>query len=212
MEKFSPRQILKKILAETGVELCARWPVLPLIWLARRYNDILLNCEKLKIIIHTVKKRAPCRFLIFGLGNDSILWSKVNRHGKTVFLEDNKSWMRDILKRHSSLTAYLVEYETLRTEWPAYLENSEKLHMNLPEEVEREKWDVILVDGPAGYDDSNPGRMKSIFLARKLSLNSDVFVDDCHRKVEQIYCDQFLKNENLKAEVDELRHYYLTHF
>ncbi len=210
MGKLPPRKILKRILAKISVELCTRWPVLPLIWLTRRYNDILLNCEKLKIIINTVKKRAPCRFLVFGLGNDSILWSKANRNGETVFLEDNQSWMRDILKRNSSLTAYPVEYGSLRKDWPAYLESYEKLHMDLPDEVQREKWDVILVDAPAGHDDSNPGRMKSIFLARKLALNSDIFVDDCDRTVEQIYCDQFLKNENLKTELGGLRNYYLA--
>src|SRR3989338_453664 len=209
MERFSPRRVLKSIRAKASVELCARWPILSLIWRARRYNDILLSCESLKIIIDTVKKKAPCRFLIFGLWNDSTLWSKVNRYGKTVFLEDNESWMRDVLKRNSLLTAYLVKYCTLRTEWSSYLESPEKLHMNLPDEIEREKWDVILVDGPNGHDDSSPGRMKSIFLAWKLSSDTDIFVDDCDRMIEQIYCDRFLKDENLKAKVDELRHYHL---
>ncbi|MBN1213321.1 MAG: hypothetical protein JXA92_12170, partial [candidate division Zixibacteria bacterium] len=34
----------------------------------------------------TIQKKAPCKFLVFGVGNDSIFWSLLNQNGTTVFL------------------------------------------------------------------------------------------------------------------------------
>ena len=69
--------------------------------------------------------------------------------------------------------------------------------MRLPEQVTQSRWDVILVDGPAGYTDENPGRMQSIYTASKLIKKGGyVFVHDCHRKVEQVYSDKYLLRKN----------------
>ena len=55
-----------------------------------------------------------------------------------------------------------------------------------------------------------PGRMKSIYQSSRLISDSgDVFVHDCDRPVEIAYCDRFLKEENLRAEVQKLRHYHM---
>ena len=95
------------------------------------------------------------------------------------------------------------------------LESPSLLDMTLPKNVEREEWDVILVDAPAGLNDQSPGRMKSIFLSSRLVKNSgDVFVHDCNREVEDIYCNNFLKKENLQIEISaptgSLRHYHIS--
>jgi glucuronoxylan 4-O-methyltransferase len=83
--------------------------------------------------------------------------------------------------------------------------------MNLPESVERTRWDIVLVDAPEGWDETTPGRMKSIFLASQLvAADGDVFVHDCDRQVERAFCDRFLKPENLFAEVESLRHYRIA--
>lgn len=148
---------------------------------------------------------------VFGLGNDSRFWSRINRGGNTVFIEDNKEWFEKAIRLDRKTRAYLVNYLTQRTQWQELLEHTDRLEMVLANEVEREKWDVILVDGPNGWNDMNPGRMKSIYLSSRLAANSgDVFVHDCHREVEQIYSDRFLRPENLKAEVGLLRHHHLT--
>ena len=89
------------------------------------------------------------------------------------------------------------------------------LEMTLPNYVEKEKWDIILVDGPHGYGDETPGRMKSIYLASRLVNNSgDILVHDCHREVEDIFSNKFINKENLKMEIKSpagfLRHYHIT--
>ena len=55
--------------------------------------------------------------------------------------------------------------------------------------------------------------MKSISTASILAKNSQkcsVFVHDCDRIIESVYCDFFLQNKNLYLEVDRLRYYIIT--
>jgi Polysaccharide biosynthesis len=164
----------------------------------------------------TIKRKAPCRLLIFGLGNDGLFWHKLNRGGVTVFLEDNLDWYNKITSRSYYLNAFLVNYHTKRGDWRVLLDSPALLEMTLPERVENEAWDIILVDAPQGTSDQTPGRMKSIYLASRLVKNlGDVFVHDCHREEEVVYSTTFLKKENLVTEIKSpggfLRHYHITH-
>jgi 23S rRNA G2069 N7-methylase RlmK/C1962 C5-methylase RlmI len=69
--------------------------------------------------------------------------------------------------------------------------------------VSSRRWDVIVIDGPAGHDNHEkytgreaPGRMKSIYMASKLvAPGGFVFVHDCDRLVEQQYAARYLGNE-----------------
>jgi glucuronoxylan 4-O-methyltransferase len=209
--KTTLKATLKRALAGPSVELCAILPVRYLIKAMRRLNEIQLSPGELSLIIDTVKAKAPCNFLVFGLGNDSTCWLRINRGGKTVFVEDDTVWFRKVIPHGQKIKAHLVNYGTLIGQWKELLDSPRRLEMALPEEIENERWDVILVDGPAGWNDESPGRMKSIYHSSRLAGNStDVFVHDCDREVEQIYCDRFLGEENLNAEVELLRHYRIT--
>ena len=200
------------LLARPTIALSAQWPALRWLRAMRRVNSIQLRAAELRTIAVTVKRKAPCNFLVFGLGNDAAFWHRLNRGGTTVFLEDNEEWLRKVAGRHPRITASLVDYGTRRAQWRELLDApAQKLAMNLPESVERTRWDVILVDAPEGWDEMTPGRMKSIFLASQLvAADGDVFVHDCDRQVEQAFCDRFLKPENLFAEVESLRHYRIA--
>ncbi|MCP4701948.1 MAG: hypothetical protein GY862_34575 [Gammaproteobacteria bacterium] len=207
--------ILKKIryllLGKLSIELSIRRPWQRIIKAARRINGIQLSSKELEYIIIRMKEKFPCNLLVFGLGNDSVFWLRINRGGSVVFIEDNESWFREILKKLPYISAYLVDYRTRRPQWKELLESPELLDMPLPDTIEKQKWDLILVDAPAGWNDQNPGRMKSIFLASKLAKNGcDVLVHDCNRLVEQVYCDRFLKKTNLVAEIQALRHYSIN--
>ncbi|ESP62469.1 hypothetical protein SMITH_629 [Smithella sp. ME-1] len=180
----------------------------------RKLNGIQLSTMQLKVICATIKRKTPCRLLVFGLGNDSSFWASLNRNGTTVFLEDNKDWFKKITEKLENIKTFLVSYDTQRKDWKAMLENKSLLEMTLPDDVENDAWDIILIDAPVGWNDESPGRMKSIFLSSKLIRNSgDIFVHDCDREVEEVYCDKFLQKENLKAEIKApiglLRHYHI---
>lgn len=149
--------------------------------------------------------------MIFGLGNDSSFWAEINRKGKTVFIEDSKTWLEKVQKKHPHLCAFMVDYCTRLNQWKELLESTEVFDLALPKEVDHPQWDVILVDAPTGFDDSCPGRMKSIAAASRLAKNfGDVFVHDCERLVEAAYCDRYLKNANKISEIGTLRHYRLS--
>lgn len=208
--KTSSQGIFQRFLARLSVELGARLRLPYLIKALLARNEIQLTYDEVRIVMDAVRRKAPCNFLVFGVGNDSRFWSRINGRGNTVFIEDNAKWFQEAIKADRRIRAYLVDYLTQRIQWQELLEYPDRLDMILPQEIEREKWDVILVDGPNGYEDITPGRMKSIFLSSRLAANSgDVFVHDCDREVEQVYSDRYLKPENLKAEVGLLRHYHL---
>ncbi len=195
-----------------NIELARIWPTDSRISEMIELNEIQLSQEELKEIIRTVKSIARCRMLVFGLGNDSIFWASLNRGGLTIFLEDNREWLEKITKQSKRIKAFPVIYNTRREDWRMLLESPFLLNMSLPDDVEKEEWDVILVDGPEGWKDHHPGRMKSIYLSSRLIKDSGhIFVHDCDREVEDAYCSRFLKNQNLEKEIKGpyglLRHY-----
>ncbi|MBN1364725.1 MAG: hypothetical protein JW976_07975 [Syntrophaceae bacterium] len=208
-------KVIKYFFALPSVELATLWPSYLTISAMRILNKIQLTAAHLKAISTIVKEKASCKLLIFGVGYDSIFWSKINKDGVTVFLENNKDWYQAVTDISKDLTVFLINYNTKRSDWKMLLDSPSLLDMTLPNDVEKERWDVILVDGPDGQNDQNTGRMKSIFLSSRLIKNSgDIFVHDCNREVEDIYCNNFLKKENLKTEIKGpmgyLRHYQIT--
>src|SRR5437899_2344203 len=155
---------LRAALREAGagvlVAFCAACPSRPLLSAMRKLNRIQLSSRHLSRITAAVRRHRRCRLLVFGLGNDSAYWHAVNRRGRTVFLEDNVGWRRAVLGRHPGLTAFAVRYTTTRPEWQALLDQPDRLRLELPAPVREGDWDVVLVDGPAGWSDSTPGRMQ----------------------------------------------------
>jgi len=202
------RRAVQRLVARLCVELCVCKASTRLLGLTRWAAGIQLQPAELRAIVGAIHRKRPCRLLVFGLGRDSLLWARVNHGGTTVFIEDDATWLHEVLREYRGLKAFMVDYLTRRDEWRELLDSPERLAMRLPDEVEHHTWDVVLVDAPAGFNDSNPGRMKSIALSLRLAGSAaDVFVHDCDRPLEQAYCDRFLKRENLIEEVGRLRHY-----
>jgi len=208
-------KIIKPFFALPSIELASRWPSYLSVSAMRILNNIQLSPAQLKAISIIVKEKSSCKLLIFGVGNDSIFLSRINRGGVTVFIENNRDWYQSITNVSNGLTVFLINYNTKRSDWKTLLHSPSLLDMTLPDDVKNEKWDIILVDGPDGQNDQSTGRMKSIFLASRLIKNSgDIFVHDCDREVEDIYSGKFLKRENFKIEIKGeygfLRHYRMT--
>ena len=209
------KKITHYFFARASIVFATVWPSCFTISLMKNLNEIQLSLEQLKVIALTIKRKAPCKLLVFGVGYDSAFWSNINRGGVTIFLEHNKFWLQKIIKKSKKITVFLVNYDTQIKDWEHLLEHPSLLHMDLPIAVERQAWDVILVDAPDGWHDQTPGRMKSIFLSSKLIKDSgDIFVHDCNREVEDMYCNKFLGKENLKIEIEApiglLRQYHIT--
>jgi glucuronoxylan 4-O-methyltransferase len=176
-------------------------------------NPGQLSISEYSALAKMIESKRPCNLLIFGLGNDSSFWLKLNQGGKTVFIEDNKQWFDAITKKVSVNNAVLVNYNSTRKDYLTLLKQPEQLEIGLPSHILNTKWDIIFVDGPSGYNDNTPGRMKSIYTASKLAYlsgNTYVFVHDCDRKVEKLYCDSFLSDPNMVNSIEKLRVYFIN--
>ena len=99
-------KIAKYFFARPSFELARLWPSYFPIYVMRKLNEIHLSEDLLQLIAVTIKRKAPCNLLIFGLGNDSVFWHKLNRGGVTVFLEDNLDWYNKITSQSQYLNAF----------------------------------------------------------------------------------------------------------
>ncbi|EEE66247.1 hypothetical protein OsJ_22425 [Oryza sativa Japonica Group] len=180
-------------------------------------------------------RRAPCNFLVFGLGGETPLWRALNHGGRTVFLDENQYYVSHLEGRHPGLEAYDVVYTTTVREFPDLLDAARaarsaecrpvqnllysdcRLAINdLPNQLYDVAWDIILVDGPRGYTAASPGRMSAIFTAGVMARSraekgaeTDVLVHDYEREVERACSREFLCEEN---RVEETSTRSLAHF
>lgn len=162
---------------------------------------VQLEAGELRPIMAAIRERPRCALLVFGCGNDSYFWEKVNRDGTTVFLEDNPAWVDEARARLAHSVVHPVDYGTRLTDWQRLLDSPADLALKLPDAVGARRWDVIVVDGPAGYNDHQPGRMKSIAAAAKLVASGGcVFVHDCNRPAERAYASRYLGDDRLFIE------------
>lgn len=81
-----------------------------------------------------------------------------------------------------------------------------------PSEVYDVEWDLIMVDAPTGYHEAAPGRMTAIYTAGLMGRNresgeTDVFVHDVDRVVEDKFSKAFLCEGYLKEQEGRIRHF-----
>ncbi len=169
--------------------------------------------EEYRHLRETIRRRAPCRLLIFGVGKDSTFWMQANEGGRTEFVEHEPEWIQRTRELLPGVVVHQVSYDTRRPQWKRLLRRQDRLFMeDLPNSVLATNWDVIFVDSPQGGSSKRPGRMKSIYTASVLARRGtdvDVLVHDCDRPVEAAYSDRFLGPERMVKQVRTLRHFHL---
>ncbi|KAL7590049.1 probable methyltransferase At1g27930 [Lactuca sativa] len=189
------------------------------------FSEITVSFDVLRSI-------SPCNFLVFGLGHDSLMWASFNTGGKTLFLEEDPTWVQTVLKDAPDLNAAVVKYRTKLSEADelmntyrsepecapskSYIQGNTRCRLaltSLPDEVYNKEWDMIMIDAPRGYFAEAPGRMAAIYSAtvmarnRKKSGVTHVFLHDVNRKVEKAYANEFLCKKYLKHAVGRLWHF-----
>ena len=180
------KETVKPVIASILLSLVKFLPSDAVLTLLRRVLGFQLTADQAKLVIKAIRRHKNCSLLVFGLGYDSELWNAVNHKGHTLFLEDNKNWFESVSRNKPQLNSRLVKYNTTRHDWKMLLSDPDKLEMQFDQEITDRKWDVILIDGPNGWLDSQPGRMSPIYMSTKLvKPHGDVFVHDCHREVEE---------------------------
>jgi hypothetical protein len=58
-------------------------------------------------ILDTLIRKAPCNFLVFGVGRDTGLWAEANHNGDTMFVEPHPHWIETV-SVNSAATARLI--------------------------------------------------------------------------------------------------------
>lgn len=173
-------------------------------------HAMCLSVDEAFCIAEAIHSRPSASVLVFGLGNDSLLWDSLCK-GEIVFLEDDLIWIDKITQFISKSKVIYVDYPSRAKEWKYLLDHENELICNMPEYISSKKWDIILVDGPLGncnkYKPDKgkrepPGRMYSIYWASQvISNNGIVFVHDCCREIEKAYASRFIGDSNLDKEI-----------
>jgi glucuronoxylan 4-O-methyltransferase len=186
--------------------------------------------KEISVSAKILEKKSPCNFLVFGLGHDSLMWSALNYGGRTVFLEEDEAWIAQIKRRFPMLESYHVTYDSKVNQANNLMEvgkgpectaiSDPKFSMcqlalkGLPIEVYEIEWDLIMVDAPTGYYEEAPGRMTAIYTAGMMARNrkegeTDVFVHDVNREVEDKFSKALLCEGYMKKQVGRLRHFII---
>ncbi|KAI3728403.1 hypothetical protein L6452_17038 [Arctium lappa] len=190
------------------------------------------SADEISISFNVLKSIAPCNFLVFGLGHDSLMWASFNPGGLTLFLEEDPKWVHSVIKDAPDLKAVTVKYRTHLSEADelmktyrsepecgprkAYIKGNTRCKLavtGLPDVVYDKEWDIIMIDAPRGYFAAAPGRMGAIYSAAVMARNrkkggvTHVFLHDVDRKVEKAYAEEFLCRKNLKDGVGRLWHF-----
>ncbi|KAF4375444.1 hypothetical protein CsatB_015522 [Cannabis sativa] len=186
--------------------------------------------KEISVSMRILEKKSPCNFLVFGLGHDSLMWAALNHGGRTVFLEEDKSWIEQIRRRIPGLESYHVAYDTKLHQADELMKigaedeackvvgdprfSTCRLALkNLPSDVYDTEWDLIMVDAPTGWVTDAPGRMTAIYTAGIMARNresggeSEVFVHDVDRPVEDKFSKAFLCEGYLTQQEGRLRHF-----
>ncbi|XP_044488904.1 glucuronoxylan 4-O-methyltransferase 1 [Mangifera indica] len=184
--------------------------------------------KEIAVTARILEKKSPCNFLVFGLGHDSLMWSSLNYGGRTIFLEEDEAWIEQIRRRFPMLESYHATYDSKVNQANNLMEvgkgpectvvSDPKFSMcqlamkGLPAEVYDIKWDMIMVDAPTGYYEEAPGRMTAIYTAGMMARNkengeTEVFVHDVNRVVEDNFSKEFLCEGYMKKQEGRLRHF-----
>ncbi|KAL3513467.1 hypothetical protein ACH5RR_026184 [Cinchona calisaya] len=184
--------------------------------------------KEISVSLRVLEKKSPCNFLVFGLGHDSLMWTALNHGGRTVFLEEDKSWIEQVKRQLPNLESYYVAYDTKVTQADELMEVGMKEECKVvsdprlsqcglalkgfPSEVYDIEWDLIMVDAPTGWHDEAPGRMSAVYTAGLMARNresgeTDVFVHDVDRVVEDKFSKAFLCEGYLREQEGRIRHF-----
>jgi hypothetical protein len=164
--------------------------------IAEHYNpNIQMSAGQIIAIGSAIRAAAPGgNVLIFGCGNDSVLWSKINSDGFTLFLEDDASWIEKVRARQPDLTIAHVSYGERTVENSMPIDEDALAAHPVPPEMQTRPWDVIVIDAPRGHKPWLPGRSLPIYWSAKVALpETHVFIDDYSRRLERAYGDRFFR-------------------
>lgn len=173
---------------------------LPSVELIQRFfenyrDDIQIAVHQGIIISMAIAAAGPNpNVLIYGCGNDSQLWTRMNPGGRTRFLENHTRWLEAVKTQWPELEVQHVSYGDCTVADSLPIDEKKLAQYSMPLGLDQVEWDVILIDSPNGHKPDRPGRALPIYWARQLAKpTTHVFIDDYNRDVERIHAERFLE-------------------
>jgi hypothetical protein len=170
------------------------------------YYNKNIQLDKNVIIDIISEYKSDYKMLIFGLGYDSKLWYNLTNNN-TYFIEDNQKWI-DFNKDIDNKNKIKYKYLNLNFKEIAHNKKIENYINNILKNLEVNddlinlgKFDIILIDGPAGYSKEYPGRIIPCYLSKKYfsKKNTLIYIDDSKRIIEKFCINNFFKNNVIKT-------------
>jgi len=149
--------------------------------------------------------------LIVGCGNETPVYKTLISYlkGKLDFVDDNKVWA-DKCKVMGADDVHLLQFTGKQKHNIQSMKNADGIHTPLnsrdfdqqrvpiPASLRKKTYDVIVVDGPAGFFPAQPGRSQSLLLARTLAESypkdhyTHIFLHDTNRNTTRQLGDAIL--------------------
>jgi hypothetical protein len=131
--------------------------------------------------------KSDTKLLVFGLGYDSKMWYNGNNKN-TYFVENKKEYID--LNIDDIPISNIIEYQYDTSVKNSFnLKDNEIVKYKLNDKlISLGPFDIIIIDGPEGYDDNKPGRLIPCYWSTLLSKKGTIiYIDDSNRKLEN-YC------------------------
>lgn len=176
-----------------------------------KYNSLSLNNASsnysfMYVLYRILNELRPSSILEFGMGQTTIMTSKyVNKfEKKLVIVEQDDEWMKNFIRK-----IHLTEYITLKqieTEDYDFKSTVTSRYKELDKELNNQKFDLIIIDGPTGYDRKTKklyeySRTNILDLFDNLNDEFMIIFDDYEREGEKntakLMCD-LLDSKNIK--------------
>lgn len=161
------------------------------------YNQ---NIQLDKNVIHDIFKQfqsnTNTKMLVFGLGYDSRMWYNGNKN--TYFVEDNNEYIQLNHNYIPKENIIQYNYQNITVEKSFQMNDKELFDYKVPDKLlELAPFDIILIDGPEGYNPQKPGRLipcywTDRFLSKKGTI---IYIDDSVRKLENYCINRFFQKK-----------------
>jgi len=137
------------------------------------------------------------KLLVFGLGYDSRMWYEGNN--KNTYFVENKTEYIELNKNNIPLDNIIqYDYNTL-VETSVNLTDNDIIKYDLHDKLKKlAPFDIIIIDGPEGYDNTKPGRLIPCYWSTLLSKKGTIiYIDDANRKLEKYCINKFFFNKEM---------------
>jgi hypothetical protein len=140
--------------------------------------------------------KTDTKLLVFGLGYDSKMWYEGNNKN-TYFVENKKEYIDLNINDIPIDNIIQYNYDTL-VSTSLNLTDKDIIKYEVNNKLKSlAPFDIIIIDGPEGYNNNSPGRLIPCYWSTLLSKKGTIiYIDDANRKLEN-YCinKYFSKNQ-----------------